>query len=369
MSTYRKTLMDIINKYYLPYTVVSKPIIWASAFVPSEILKAWDVDVIYPESHSAILSSRLLGQELIRESQSYGLDESVCSYMRLLFVALEKKVTKPFGEIPKPDALVVTNNQCGTLYYMWKIFARRYDIPLYIIDFPPEIEGLSGEDYLASGMEGLIDFMEYITGKPLNPDSLSENIDVSKNSSNLWMKLCDLTFRGKTTLTPSSLANNLFFPIVCARTNPNTPKLYKSVLKQHGLNQVEKKCKKKIYWFGYPLWHLSEKFPDIGDFGANIVANNYLKWWNIPIVGDNPALCDLSKAYSGTFLNTSFRKRVSYLLEDIDEYGIDGVIVHSNLSCKRDSIVSQKITEELSDKGIPAMNIKADMCEKDYLPQ
>jgi benzoyl-CoA reductase/2-hydroxyglutaryl-CoA dehydratase subunit BcrC/BadD/HgdB len=362
-ENYRKLLIEIIDQYFAPFKEKQKKLVWLSAFAPSEIIKSFDVDIFYPEIHAALLAPRKVGPELLSKCASLGFSDDLCSYMRMFVGGLEFEGSLRFGKIPSPDALVVTNNQCGTLFAMWKILASRYEIPLYVLDLPAYTP--NREEYVLSQMKKLVEFMEKLTSTVLDESKLVEQTANSSTASLLWGELCTRIFRGEVEITINSLVNNYFLPMTIAHSGLKTVAFLKDILQ--GLNNSKRDDKyKRIYWFGYPFWFSKEKFPDLSQFGGKIVANNYLKWWDIPINNHKKALGALANAYANTYLNRSLESRISELeKEDLEKYNIEGIIVHSNFSCKRDAVVSTKAVQMLSEKGFSVVEVQGDMCDKD----
>jgi benzoyl-CoA reductase/2-hydroxyglutaryl-CoA dehydratase subunit BcrC/BadD/HgdB len=362
---YRLVLREIIRDYYLPFKEKKRKCIWLSAFAPSEIVNCFDVDIVYPESYSAVLAVRKINSELFSIADSLDYDENICSYMRILNGALNFKGRLPFGNVPDPDALIVTNNQCGTLFLMWKLFAEKYNVPLHVLDFPADNSQDGRDQYIVTQMKELVNFMESITGNPMEAAKLQEVIFNSSRTSSLWGEMCEGVFKGDLKLSIHSLVNNYFFPVVCARSDPKTVEFLESALNRIPKDQIENNGDyKKIYWWGYPFWFSNDKFPRLTELGGEVVANNYLKWWYIPINTNESPIDSLVKAYSNTYLNQSLEAKITDFERDSERYNIDGVIVLSNSSCKRDSVISKQVVDELIDRNIPTVEIEGDMCDK-----
>lgn len=358
-SDYRGLLAKIIKDYYLPTKEKSRPIYWLSAFAPQEVVTCFDVDVFYPESHAAVLAPRKAGGKLVSKSSGLGYDDSICSYMRVFASALKYDEPLPFGSIPEPDGLVATNNQCDTLFIMWKQLEKRYGVPRCQLDFPSKSDG----DYHLAQMKALVRFMEETTSSSIDEARLKTMVSNSAKSDRLWGQFLDRVYRGKANVALSTIANSFFLPIVVARSREDTASFFKLVAGQFRDGPQPDDTMKRIYWFGYPLWFTREKFPDLREYGAAIVANNYLRWWEIGLKDSSDPLRELARAYSRTYLNRSLDEKLDALMDEVKRYKIDGVIVHSNFSCKRDSITSKKVVEELQNHGVKAMEFQADMCD------
>ncbi len=98
-------------------------------------------------------------------------------------------------------------------------------------------------------------------------------------------------------------------------------------------------------------------------YGGKIVANNYLLWWDIPIQNERNLIENIANSYSNTYLNRSIQQKLRDFERDFKRYNIDGVIIHINSSCKRDSIISKEFVELLKNKGIPTVEINGDICD------
>jgi len=360
-SNYRSLLLEIVNDYYKPFKNKERKVIWLSAFAPSEIITSFDVDIFYPEIYTTILANKEICQKLISLSNQKGYENELCSYMRIFSGALDFEKSLPFGKIPSPDALVVTNNQCGTLFPMWKIFASYYNVPLFILDLPAS--NTNRRDYIIQQMRELIIFMEKISNSSIDYYRLSENVQISAEVSFNWRKLCNLVFSEEINISLNSLVSNYFTPITIAHSSKKTLE-YLSLILSNSKKVSQKDNKKRIYWYGYPCWFSDIKFPDLSNNGAKIVANNYLTWWDFQIDKHDDPIDALTNAYSNTYLNRSFNNKMIELKNELIKFNIDGVFVISNFSCKRDSIMSNKIAETIQKMGYPVSLNEADMCDK-----
>jgi benzoyl-CoA reductase/2-hydroxyglutaryl-CoA dehydratase subunit BcrC/BadD/HgdB len=72
-----------------------------------------------------------------------------------------------------------------------------------------------------------------------------------------------------------------------------------------------------------------------------------------------------AEAYTRSYLNLGVDKMAEIVLSMIDKYDIDGIVMHSNRSCKPYSFGQydiQKIVER--ERGIPSLLIEADMVDE-----
>ena len=72
-----------------------------------------------------------------------------------------------------------------------------------------------------------------------------------------------------------------------------------------------------------------------------------------------------SEAYTRSYLNLGVDQMARIVLSMVDKYDVDGIVMHSNRSCKPYSFGQydiQKIVER--ERGIPSLLIEADMVDE-----
>ena len=123
----------------------------------------------------------------------------------------------------------------------------------------------------------------------------------------------------------------------------------------------------RLLWDNLPVWFrtrwLSEKF---AEHGACLVADTYTSAWcsSMKYLDENDFLGSMAEGYSRIYLNTGVDAMAAEVLKMIDRYAADGLVMHSNRSCKPYSLGQydiQKIVQ--AERGIPSLMIEADMTD------
>ena len=88
-------------------------------------------------------------------------------------------------------------------------------------------------------------------------------------------------------------------------------------------------------WLNIPFWYKLDLFGYFENQGCIFPFSDYTQyiWGTTPMDGSKPLESLARKSLSGE-LNTSLLDQTDKLLKDIQEYKIDGVIAHSNRSCR-----------------------------------
>ena len=111
------------------------------------------------------------------------------------------------------------------------------------------------------------------------------------------------------------------------------------------------------------IW-LSEKF---ASQGACLVADTYTSAWcgALRYVDVNDFLGTLAECHTRIYLNIGVDEMARQVIEMAEKYGVDGIVMHSNRSCKPYSFGQYDIQRIVREKlGIPTLMIEADMVDE-----
>jgi benzoyl-CoA reductase/2-hydroxyglutaryl-CoA dehydratase subunit BcrC/BadD/HgdB len=97
------------------------------------------------------------------------------------------------------------------------------------------------------------------------------------------------------------------------------------------------------------------------------VADTYTSAWSryAERLDENNFLESMVEGYTVIYLNISVAEMAKIVTEMIDKYDVDGVVLHSNRSCKPYSLGQydiQRIIQE--ERGIPSLILETDMVDE-----
>ena len=344
-----------------------KFIAYVNAFTPVELLYAMDMFPLYPENHAVILGARKLSSETAAAAEGMGYSMDLCSYARCDLGSIKTGLSPTWG-LPKPDLLLISNSQCGTLTKWFEILSRMYHAPMFLIDVPHSGKGEkdgAGEKYVRLQLEDLISVIKGITGKSLDPARLAENIRLSQEASNLWARILET---GRSIPSPISVFDQFISmsPIVAQRGTRVPVDFYSSLLQEleqrvkDGIGAVENE-RFRLFWDNLPIWpELRRLSLFLEARGACLVTSLYTWAWAKLSVGEQDPLGDWTEQYLYT-ANLHIERRIEDYADLADKYSLNGFLYHSNRSCK---FVSQDIPEVRSavtqKTGIPGIILEAD---------
>ncbi len=365
-----KSLKQINFDYYSSAHMAhqqGKFIAYVNAFTPVELAYAMNMIPIYPENHAAIIGARRQTVEVAQAAENMGYSMDLCAYARCDIGSIKTGVSPTWG-LPKPDLIVISNCQCGTLAKWFEVISRIYDAPMVLIDIPHSGHGerdAAAEKYVRAQLEDLVGVMESITGRPLDRDALRETITLSKEASDLWTRILET---GAATPSPITVFDQFIAmaPIVSQRGTQVAVDFYNkllTVLEQRvaqGKGAIENE-RFRLFWDNLPIWpELRRLSMFLESRGISLVTSLYTWAWANLAVGLEDPLGDWTTQYLYK-ANMHIRRRIDDYVELAMKYNLDGFLYHSNRSCK---FVSQDIPEvrrAVTERtGIPGLIIEAD---------
>ncbi|MCX5835890.1 MAG: 2-hydroxyacyl-CoA dehydratase [Deltaproteobacteria bacterium] len=369
-------MKEIMTLYYIDAKTAEqngKKVAWITSGGPVEPLIAMDVIPVYPENHGAMIGASKMGTDLCEKSEIMGYARDLCSYARS-DIACAPINGGPIGGLPRPDMLICCNNICGTVLKWYEIQARYYKAPLFILDtpfchtdFPDE-----ARKYVRKQIEEYIKFLEGACGKKFDQDRMKEVGKLSIQGQRLWQAVLDTA-----THKPAPLsAFDAFFHLALIVTLRGTQQVidyYMILLNEMieriagGIGAVANE-KYRLLWDNIPVWYrtkwLSDKF---ASHDACLVADTYTSAWcgALKYIDENDFLETMAEGYTRIYLNIGIDQMAEEVLALVDKYDVDGIVMHSNRSCKPYSFGQYDIQRIVQEKrGIPSLIIEADMVDE-----
>ncbi|MBW2525994.1 MAG: 2-hydroxyacyl-CoA dehydratase [Deltaproteobacteria bacterium] len=364
-------LKELIARHYLRgrYANLRGPVAWVTSGAPVEFLVALGYYVLYPENHGAVCGIRRTAERLCGHAEEAGWSRDICSYARTDFGSVLSGET-PVGRLPKPDLLVCCTNICQTVLYWYRVLADHFGCPMVVIDTPFIYD--EADDHALHFVERQIEAAtlqaERVAGRTLVPADLERTMRYAQQATELWMQIMD---RGKARPAPLTAFDEFIHmaPIVEMRGEDYTVDYYGALLAElddriaRGIGAVKNE-KKRLIWDNLPIWYrvrwLSEM---LAQRGVALVASTYTNAWGELAHLFDPAdpIRSGARTYMHAILNRSTGHKLRTMGKLCDEYQADGVLLHSDRSCKPYSIGQVDQTERLlAEMGRPALLLDAD---------
>jgi benzoyl-CoA reductase/2-hydroxyglutaryl-CoA dehydratase subunit BcrC/BadD/HgdB len=369
-----RKMKELMTLYYMGAKMAEgkdKKIAWITSGGPVEFLIAADIIPIYPENHGAMLGASKMSVELCEVAEGLGYSRDICSYARGdIGSALTKKSPIP-GGLPKPDFLLACNNICGTVLKWYEALSRIFNVPLFLLDTPFVHHKMTKESlgYVHRQFEELIEFIELQTKRKFDREKLMEVVRLSAESAILWKEVLDQCAHRPSPMSCFDAFINMA-PIVTLRGTKEVVDFYKDMKIElqeritQGISAVPNE-RFRLLWDNIPIWYKMRELGDLlSSYGACLVADTYTSAWVFEGMETPDPLEGLALAYTTAYLNISIDLMIERVLRLLKRFSIDGVMIHSNRSCKPYSLGQYDIQRLIYEKtGIPSLILEADMTD------
>lgn len=334
-----------------------------------EIIRAMDIVPIWTENFAGICGAKRDAQRFLERAEAESLSRSLCTYALcgLGFDQWREELGQmppnpPWGGQPKPDMMLGSGQVICDPRYKWYQAAQQFmpDVPQYNVGLPivpleedydyREVAGYY-QRYIAEQLRGLVTFLEKHTGKKMDWNRLSELVDLTDRT---WNMIIDAYELRKAVPCPMGTgdAMNTMVPMVFMMGTQMAYDYFKDLY-----NELQQKIankegiipneKYRLLWGGgLPSWFALTDFNYFESRGAVFPAETTYR--NIERVDrlDLPKTSDPIEHIAwrwvkwSTYWHDKARKRpgsspeVERLISYIEEYKIDGVVMHEAFSCR-----------------------------------
>ncbi len=366
-----KKLMTRYYSYAKLMPKLGKKIAWITSGGPVEPLYAAGIIPIYPENHGALCGATKKGPQLSERVEAIGYSRDLCSYARC-DISCAIHSDGPVGGLPKPDLLVCCNNICGTVTKWYEVLARLFRVPLVLIDTPYLHDGVLTDHvrrYVRAQFDDLIQAIENVTRKPFSERRFRQSMHYSLEGVKAWQRILAYCEHRPAPISCFDAFAHMA-PIVTLRGTRWAVRYYKH-LEAEIAQRVEKGIgavpeeRFRLLWDNIPIWfEIRNLFKQLAARRASLVADTYTNAWTLDISEDRNPLDSGAEAYASVWLNVGLKPRFKVIADLARRFKVDGVLMHSNRSCKPYSFgqldMRQMIRDELN---LPCLLIEADMTD------
>lgn len=371
---------------------------------PVEILRAFDMYLIYPEISSANMAAKKASLPFIRKAEDYGYSADTCSYVTADVGLYLSGNEHPLGKVPPPD-LVVNDTLCNT-YYKWsEVIHDFWKCPVFSIDhpvrlkkdggYPYDIEEVYSQDrqYVVDQLEELIAACEKLTGRKFDEAKFRRNLELGNRMGELWCEIID-----KTRHTPSPFDAVLdgygyMGGMTTHKATPEGVAYLESVRDEldrriaNGIGAVPEE-RFRLLWMSAPCYPHFRKIPEMfRRWGATFV---YTPQFMQGTRGTyRSRMYDLSRpleSYAECLMDYFHarnprqapqwsmgwwggRDDIGNQLDLMKRFNADGIVLHAIKSCRLNSGGFADLREHVSREGVPVLMLESDIADPRYFSE
>jgi benzoyl-CoA reductase/2-hydroxyglutaryl-CoA dehydratase subunit BcrC/BadD/HgdB len=336
-----------------------------------EIIRAMDIVPAWTENYAAICAVKRDAQRFLEKAEAENFSRSLCTYALcgLGFDVWREELGEmppdsPWGGQVKPDMMLGSGQMICDPRNKWYQAAQHYmpDVPVYEVGLPwppyeKDYDYREVQDYyikyIVEQLKGLVQFLEEQTGRKMDWDRLGELVDITDKTWNIMWEAYELR-RAVPTPMGTGDAMNTMVPISFMMGTQEAYDFYKDLYDElkskiaagEGVIPVEKY---RLLWGGgLPSWFALSDFNYFNSKGAvfpvettyRIIEAIYNFDIDLTKIADPLEHIAWRWLKYWTFWYDKARQRpgshpdVERLIQYIEDYKIDGVVMHEAFSCR-----------------------------------
>ena len=373
-----------------------QPVVWVSIDFPAHILWAMDIVPVFPQVHATFQAQRKkVKKMLLTMENKWGLPHSLCGEVKAMIGTLVYGDDVAFA-LPHPDFMVSANCSCGAMTKGAQYLSEHLDIELLFADFPYVQSEVTADmiEYSVSQLWQVITRLEQGTGAKLTLERIRETARNQTIIMKLWEEICLLN----TAIPAAADALDLFLFSSTMTMLPSNQaiidllvQVYNEIYEQIEKNQNRAHSEKfRILWHFLPISAQKKFFKKLFDqHGISIATTSYFplpdiiasssRQFSYPInsrqieqmrerLDVEERHLDLEfyiesyvKSYLELDVNRSIDYRQQMIRKLIEQYRLDGVIIHCDRSCRSQSLPQYELRRYLAEElDIPVLIFDAD---------
>ncbi len=363
-----------------------------STFVPgnlNELLMCFDLVNNLPEVNAIQSGLRRQSGAYVMEAEKSGHSEDVCTYVKSDIGMMAKGNIGPNGKkLPNPDVLMLSYTGCFTFMKWFELLREQYKCETIFLQTPYMADGRITPNmiqYMVKQFkEDVIPKLEAVSGVKFDIDRLREYLRKSAQAEEDLVYILQSSKRRPSPIDAYFGGIYYIGPIFGAFRGTDDAIDYYRFLRQEvdqriaaGLGPVTPdgqmgEEKYRLVVEGPPNYTNFRQFWKMFyEEGAVVVASSYTKVGGTYDFGfrhdpDRP-LESLAEYCLGVYTNRSLPMRIEMLVNYINEYEADGLLINSIKSCNSFSAGQLLIMREVEKRtGKPAAFIETDLVDPRY---
>ncbi len=354
----------------------------------NEILKTFDLPVVFPEINSLQTAVRRVAHEYLDVAEDYGYSPDICGYVKADVATQLQDGQHPMGRIPKPS-LVVLTNACNT-YIKWaEIWQRIHDAPTFTLDvpgtreadrqsWPGDADFEADRRYVEGQLRELIGLCEQVTGRSFDIDRFREVLGAANDMSTAWARVLELN-RNRPALFNALTDGTIYLGVANGFRGTRTGGEYFRRLveemeykAEHNIGTLSEELY-RLFFVGVPCYPIFRRFNELfTEWGGAFVNSTYL--WFASGGSNRGFQYDLDRPIEslaeGVLISVrdamdSMFHQDRVLVDLVDEFALDGIVYHPIKSCRTVSTGLADSRRYLSEKrDLPSLFIESDMMDR-----
>ncbi len=352
---------------------------------PVELIRTFDLLPVYPEINVLQLAAKKASLPYILKAEEMAYSTDNCAYVKADVGLYFSGGKTPYGTVPKPGVVLCNFVGCSVYLHWFEHLAEYTGAPAFNLDIPFCRSGdgePSDEDvaYVVRQLEELAELFERISGQKFDYAKLQRIVALSAEVGELWAAIKALTKQRPAPFDAYFDSVTMMAPLYCLRGTEECLRFFELAYKELSEKAArgegplpEERIRYVIE--GPPPWPYLRQFRELfSNWGAVAVASTYSTvggLWEFGFRHDpaHPMESIARFMLSQNVCNRNFLQRYDQIARYADEWGADGLVIHSVKSCRLFSAGQGDMREYFAQRGLPTLLIESDLEDPRYYSQ
>jgi benzoyl-CoA reductase/2-hydroxyglutaryl-CoA dehydratase subunit BcrC/BadD/HgdB len=344
-----------------------KPLVLHTIFMPAEILYAMDIVPMHAETTSWMIPAFSGGVgSFLTKAAEIGLAGEICSAHRVMAGGYAS------GDLPRPDAILWSNEICDNSAKSGELLVNMNNCPGFFLDYPFR-DSPAELSYLLDEYRKMIAFLENITGRKMDYDRLSENINRLNQQIDLYRDIFNLR-----KATPSPFPMHRFTELIMSLyLFPGHPGAiaYLETMRDELKEMIEKRSGavaqerfRLMSLFMPPVFMMGLLGELSREFGAVSVVEPLFGFWSHDRLDpDKPLESLIKKSFmfpecaSWGGLNERILKGTIQCARD---FNVDGAVFYAHVGCRQGAGLINVYKDILNEINVPMLTLDMDLLDE-----
>ncbi len=364
-----------------------------------EIMRAMGITPVWWENYAGLCAAKRAAEPFLAKSDSEGFAGALCTYttVSIGFAALcaqgQVPADAPDGGMPRPTMMLGRGMMvCDARHKLFQTLRRYYpDVPAHVHNLLwPAYDANVKEvqdyyvKYMVDEFKGLVEFMEKQTGQKMDWDKLEEYIYNAEETVRLQGELRELR-KSIPCVMPTEDAWGLLVPGCFMLGTQESVDFYRDLVaevkyrNEHKMGLIPDEKYRLLWAGGIAPWHsmnILNYFESLGAVMCGEGRGMYADHVEVPSSVTHPLerlawrcfkmatwIHEKSQQHTGDF-------RVEPLLGDIEDFKIDGVVMHQVFTCRTLHVGQIDTLRQLRQYvDLPQLLIEGDIIDPKLFPE
>ncbi|MGB9886237.1 MAG: 2-hydroxyacyl-CoA dehydratase subunit D [Moorellales bacterium] len=332
-----------------------RPVVWTTAFVPTELIYALDLMPLAVEVAAALVTGLGLAPGLLAEAEKSWYSPDLCSYHRTVMGGALRDLW------PRPVALVASSHLCDGAPRLFYNLGRLYGVPVRIIDVPAR-RSPAAESYVAAQLSELARWLERVTGASLSEAAIHRVFRLS-NEARYWLEEANRWRRADPSPLPGQQALDFLWLGFMGQGSEAAARIYRQLAEELKARVTAAPAgagdRYRLLWLHLRPYYRVDLWNFLAERGAVIAFEEFSHvYW--PELAPEAPWSSLAKKMLSHFALGPVERRVEVIRHLAREYRCDGVIHYGHWGCRQSNGGARALQAALRNDGIPCLWLPGD---------